>query len=69
MYGKNMDADTLFTTHYLPIAKRAGIVEEKQKTGLFVGRSLNCNSRTTQKYRSLLAVLYRVHKNTYFGTA
>lgn len=67
MYGKNRDAHKLVTAHYLPIGKRGSIVVEKQKKGLFVGRSLNCNSGSTQKYRSLLTVLYRVHKSPTLG--
>lgn len=62
-----MDRQKLVTGHYLPRAKRGGIVVEKQKNGLFVGRSLNCNSRSTQKYRSLLMVLYRVHEPPTLG--
>lgn len=70
MYGKNTDARTVFTTHYLPIAKRAGIVEEKQKAGLFVGRSLNCNSGCTHKYRSLLtSTVQSTQKHILCGTS
>lgn len=62
-----MDVHKLVTAHYLPIAKTGGIVVDKQKKGLFVGRSLNCNSGSTQKYRSLLTVLHGVHQSPTLG--
>lgn len=58
-----MGVHKLVTAHYLPIAKRGGIVVEKQKKGLFVGRLLSCNSGSTQKYRSLHMGRYRGHKS------
>lgn len=63
-----MDVHKLVTAHLSSNSKeRGGIVVEKQKKGLFVGRSLNCNSGSSQKYRSLLTVLYRVHKSPTLG--
>lgn len=35
-----------------------GIVTEKQKKDLFMGKSLNCNSGTTEKHGSLLTSMY-----------